>query len=65
MSVIKRRAGQHVRRAGLIFIACAAIVSAATLGASAWQGPEWNTTLRWDDGKEVHWRATPARGCDG
>lgn len=65
MSVIKRRVGQHVRRAGLIAIACTAIVSAATFAASAWQGPEWNTTLRWNDGKEVHWRATPARGCDG
>ena len=56
MSVAKPRLGRPNSRAGLFAIACAAlactgIVSAATLAASAWQGPEWNTTLRWDDGK--------------
>ncbi len=65
MSVSKLSAGKPLRRAGLVALVGAAIVSVATLAASAWQGPEWNTTLRWDDGKEVHWRATPARGCDG
>ena len=32
---------------------------------SYWQGPDWNASLRWTDGREVQWRATPAKGCDG
>lgn len=51
-------------RPAALAIAAAAVVG-LPLAASAWQGPEWNTGLRWDDGREVNWRATRALGCDG
>ncbi len=47
------------------FVAVAAGLVGLPLAASAWQGPDWNASLRWTDGREVQWRATPARGCDG
>ncbi|HOZ28807.1 MAG TPA: hypothetical protein PLH23_15260, partial [Hyphomonadaceae bacterium] len=54
---------KHIRRAGILAIILAAL--AAPLAASAWQGQEWTTGLRWSDGREVQWRATRALGCDG
>ena len=54
---------KHVRRAGVFALFLAAI--AAPLGASAWQGADWTSGLRWSDGREVQWRATRALGCDG
>lgn len=54
---------KHVRRAGILALILAAI--AAPLGASAWQGADWTSGLRWSDGREVQWRATRALGCDG
>lgn len=53
----------RIRRAALVALAGAMI--GLPLAASAWQGPEWNASLKWADGREVQWRATPARGCDG
>lgn len=50
-------------RAGVVALAGALI--GLPLAASAWQGPEWNASLRWSDGREVHWRGAPALGCDG
>lgn len=35
------------------------------LTALAQQGPEWSSSLRWPDGKEVQWRSSSAPGCDG
>ena len=35
------------------------------LAAIAWQGPGWNSGLRWTDGREVQWRVSPAPGWDG
>jgi hypothetical protein len=60
-----RPARQHVRRAGILAFVVAAITAPLALSASAWQGPEWSTGLRWSDGREVQWRATRALGCDG
>ena len=54
---------KHVRRAGILALVLAAL--AAPLAASAWQGQEWTTGLRWSDGREVQWRSTRALGCDG
>lgn len=48
----------------VLALAVGALV-ALPLAAMAWQGPEWTTGLRWSDGREVHWRLTPALGCDG
>jgi hypothetical protein len=64
MSGSERRA-KLVRRAGIVAVFGVIASAAAALGASAWQGQEWNTNMRWSDGREVHWRATPALGCDG
>ncbi len=47
------------------FVALAGVIVGLPLAASAWQGPDWNASLRWTDGREVQWRATPALGCDG
>ena len=58
----------RIRRAGFVALAgviIAAPLLAAPMVASARQGPEWNASLRWSDGREVQWRATPALGCDG
>ena len=52
-------------QAGILALICAAIAAPIALTASARQGPEWNAGIRWNDGREVQWRATPARGCDG
>ena len=54
---------KQMRRAGVVALILAAI--AAPLGASAWQGADWMSGLRWSDGREVQWRATRALGCDG
>ena len=48
-----------------VLAAVAGAVVGLPLAASAWQGPEWNTGLRWDDGREVQWRSARALGCDG
>ena len=52
-----------VRRTLLALAAAASF--AFPLGAIAWQGPEWNSGLRWTDGREVQWRVSSAPGCDG
>jgi len=65
MSGFEHRVGRHVRRAGILAFIIAAIAAPLALSASAWQGPEWSTGLRWSDGREVQWRATRALGCDG
>ena len=41
-----------LRPAVLAVAALAAI--GVPLAASAWQGADWNTGLRWSDGREVH-----------
>ena len=64
MSALQLRT-KHVRRAGIFALILTAIAVPLALGASAWQGAQWNTGLRWSDGQEVHWRATRALGCDG
>jgi len=64
MSALQLRT-KHVRRAGIFALILTAIAVPLALGASAWQGAQWNTGLRWSDGREVHWRATRALGCDG
>ncbi len=58
----------RIRRAGFVALAGALValpLVAVPLTASARQGPEWNASLKWADGREVQWRMTPARGCDG
>ncbi len=54
-----------MRRAGIVAAALALVVAPLTLAAGAWQGQDWQQGIRWSDGREVQWRATPARGCDG
>jgi hypothetical protein len=39
--------------------------SASALTALAQQEPQWSSSSRWPDGKEVQWRASSAPGCDG
>lgn len=60
---------KHVRRAGIFALILAAIAAplalSGVMAASAWQGQEWTTGLRWSDGREVQWRSTRALGCDG
>ena len=52
-----------VRRTLMALAAAAGL--ACPLAAIAWQGPGWNSGLRWTDGREVQWRAASAPGCDG
>lgn len=54
-----------MRRAGIFAIALGLLAGPLALAAVAWQGPEWNSGIRWSDGREVQWRTTPALGCDG
>src|SRR5215510_7886841 len=56
-----------MRRVGSKTLALISIAFALPLAltAIAQQGPEWASSLKWPDGKEVLWRATDAPQCDG
>jgi len=56
-----------MRRVGPRALAILAVSFAAPLAltAIAQQGPEWVSSLKWPDGKEVQWRASSAPACDG
>lgn len=61
----KAQRTRMVRRASIISAAFAVVAGPLALAATAWQGPDWQAGIRWSDGREVLWRATPALGCDG
>ncbi len=42
-----------------------AVVGLAGLAAAQEDGPPWRSAARFDNGRDVQWRATPAAGCDG
>ncbi len=55
-----------MRRAAIL--AAFSLVCAAAIGglAAAQQASgAWSPSMRWPDGREVQWRATPAPACDG
>jgi hypothetical protein len=54
-------------RRAVIFAAFSAICAATVGGLAVAQqaGGGWSPSMRWPDGREVQWRATPAPACDG
>ena len=61
----RRRAAGTFGRGGLIAFGLACLCAPLALTAVAWQGEAWQTGVTWSDGRQVDWRASPARGCDG
>jgi hypothetical protein len=60
-----RMGAKTMRRAGIVAATMSLVVAPLMLAAGAWQGPEWQPGVTWSDGRQIEWRATPARGCDG
>lgn len=46
-------------------VAGVVVLASVALTAVAQQLPDWVSSLKWTDGKEIQWRATRAPGCDG